>query len=290
VDQSTIKWGVDIKKVQPAVLASLEPIIRFFSYHDAHPIALTMVLMEKFGVEWFEWEPETLKSEILTTFRATSISPHNWEKIQAVRTLTQTVGFWKEWHLFEKVTQALNNNVPRFDISQRCSLAQLMAGIDIAGQVRQEQYDDEVARYVACCALDEGVVYLPPPLEFAQEVLAQPMYRCKVCGQIDTDDLDGRCDFCCGRFQDERPLNMRPSPHVPADAGTQVEKFVARDYTQAEERFTEVRHRGIKNVKLDEEVPEDVQAAKLVVACEYMQLRRTQLVEQLEELKSWVTH
>jgi hypothetical protein len=34
----------------------------------------------------------------------------------------------------------------------------------------------------------------------------------------------------------------------------------------------------------------DVQAAKLVTASKYMLLRRKQLVEQLEELKSWVTH
>ena len=284
------KWGLDIAKAPAAVQASLEPITRFFSYHDAHPVALTMALMEKFNVEWLEWEPETLKQEILTTFRATSISEHNWQKIQAVRTLTQTVGFWSEWHIFEKVIQALNNNVPRFDITQRCTMAQLMAGVDIANQVRKEDFGDEIERYVAACAIEEGVTYLPAPVDFAKKALSQPMYRCRDCGEVDTDDLDGRCDFCTGRFQDEKPLNMKPMAQVPNSAGRNLEKFLKIDPAPARKRFEQVKGKDPDSLELDDDNAEDVQAAKLMVAYRYMQLRQQQLVEQLEELKSWVTH
>jgi len=284
------KWGLDVTKAPAPVQASLEPIIRFFSYHDAHPVALVLVLMEKFGADWFEWEADTLRSEILATFRATSISEHNWQKIQAARTLTTTMGFWKEWHIFEKIIQALNNNVPRFDITQRCTVAQLMAGVDIANTIRKEEYEDEIHRYIAACALDEGVTYLPAPIGFAQRVLSQPMYECKVCGNIDTDDIDGRCDFCTARFLDERPLNMKPSPHVPTNAGTLVEKFLRYDPSPVEKRFEALRSMSRDEMKLDEDKTEDVQAAKLMVAYEYMMLRNRQLTEQLEELKSWVTH
>src|SRR5688572_10990085 len=202
---SITKWGLDISKAPAPVQASLEPIIRFFSFHDAHPVALMFVLMEKFGTTWLTWEPETLKREILTTFRATSVSEHNWQKIQAVRVLTSTVGFWNEWHIFEKIIQALNNNVPRFDITQRCTMSQLMAGVDIANTIRNESYGDEIQRYVAACALDEGVTYLPAPLDFAQRVLSRPIYVCRTCGNTDDDDMDGRCDYCIARFVDEHP-------------------------------------------------------------------------------------
>ena len=284
------KWGLDISKAPAPVQESLEPIIRFFSFHDAHPVALTLVLMEKFGAEWLEWEPETLKREILTTFRATSVSEHNWQKIQAVRTLTATVGFWNEWHIFEKIIQALNNNIPRFDITQRCTLSQLMAGVDIANTIRREDFCDEPKRYIAACALDEGVTYLPPPLDIAQNFLSRPSYVCKVCGNTDDDDMDGRCDFCTARFTDERPLNMRPSPFVPDSAGTHVETFLLLNPGTVEVRFQELKERGAENVHLSEDKTEDVQASKLMVAYEYMQLRNRQLTEQLEELKSWVTH
>lgn len=288
---SMAKWGLDVSKAPAPVQASLEPIIRFFSFHDAHPVALTLVLMEKFSTDWLDWEPDTLKREILSTFRATSVSEHNWQKIQAVRVLTSTMGFWSEWHIFEKIIQALNNNVPRFDIVQRCTVSQLMAGVDIANTIRRETYGDEAQRYVAACALDEGVVFLPTPLDFAQRILSEPTYLCRVCGNLDTDDNnDGRCDFCTARFADEHPLNMKPSPHVPTNAGTNVERFLKYDPKPIEQRFLELKEKGPEAVKLDEYKTEDVQASKLMVAYEYMQKRNRQLTEQLEELKSWVTH
>lgn len=288
MEATTVKWGLDASKLPPAVAASSEPIVRFFSYHDAHPVALTLVLMEKFGSDWFEWEPETLKSEILSTFKATSISDHNWQKVQAVRTLTTTMGFWKEWPIFEKIIQALNNNVPRFDIVQRCRLEQLMAGVDIANTLRHEEYEDEIQKYVAACALDEGVTYLPSPLGFAAKALSRPMYRCNVCGNADTDDLDGRCDFCTAKFRGEHPLSMKSSPEVPMNAGTNVVKFLRFDPEPVRIRFEELKDKV--KLDLDENVTEDVQAAKLMVAYEYMMLRNQQLIDQLEELKSWVAH
>jgi hypothetical protein len=288
---SNLKWGVDLTTLPAKVASSKEPIVRFFGYHDAHPVALVMSLLGQFDTDWVDWEPDTLRKEILTTFEAPSISPHNWEKIQAARTLMTASTYWNEWHVFEKINQALNNNIPVFDISQRCTVAQLMAGVDIASQIREEPFDeDEVGRYIACCALDEFIVYLPPPIDFAQKYLSQPMYRCKICGNVDNDDLDGRCDFCTARFQDEHPLNFKPSVHVSDSAGTEVERFLMRDHLPSKLRFDEVISRGVNSVKLSDESPEDVQALKLFVAHSYMQMRRSQLVEQLEEIKSWVAH
>jgi rubrerythrin len=290
INMPMVKWGLDVSKAPAPVQASLEPIIRFFSFHDAHPVALMLVLMEKFGTEWLDWEAETLKSEILTTFRATSVSEQNWQKIQAIRVLTSTTGFWEEWHIFEKIIQALNNNFPRFDITQRCTISQLMSGVDVANTIRKETYHEEIQRYVSACALDEGVLYLPSPLDFAQKILSEPSYVCKVCGNVDIDDLDGRCDVCTARFSDDHPLNMKPAKMVPKDAGTHLEKFVRRDPSSIEKRLHELQAKSTAVTSLSEDKPEDVQAAKLMVACEYTVLRNQQLVEQLEELKSWVTH
>jgi rubrerythrin len=247
-----------------------------------------MGLLEEFGPDWFEWEPETLKSEILTSFKASSVSEHNWQKIQAVRALTRTVGFWEEWHIFEKIVQALNNNVPRFDIAQRCTMAQLMAGVSIANTVRKEIYGDEIRRYISACAIDEGVTYLPEPLSFAQEVLSEPRYRCTVCGTDALDDNEGRCDFCSARFQDGKPLNFKPSEHVPDDAGTKVTRYLKRDPARVEAKFKELKLKDRHEMDLDDESAVDVQVAKLVVAYDYMRLREKQMVQQLEELRSWM--
>ena len=280
-----IKWGQPSPSPPPP---NREPVGRYFNYHDAHPITLMMALLEKFGPECFEWEGDTLKREISITFNSPIISEHNWQKIQAVRALTGTVGFWVEWHIFEKMVQALNNNVPRFDISQRCTIAQLMAGVDIANTIRKEEYGEEIRKYISACAIDQGIEYLPPPLDFAQGVLSEPRYKCKVCGTDALDDLDGRCDFCCGRFQDGRPFNFKPSEHVPKDAGTKVERYLTRDPDPVRKRFVELKLKDRSEMDLSDEVSEDVQTAKLLVAYDYMRMRQKQLVNQLEELKSWM--
>jgi len=289
--QDLSKWGLVPDKVPVGLRDSKEPIIRLFSFHDAHPITFSMVLMEKFGVDWIEWEPETLRSEIMTEFHANSISEHNWQKIQAVRTLLSTVGFWTEWHVFEKAIQALNNNIPRFDIAQKCSLAQLMAGVDMANQIRARSFEPEVGQYVAACSLDEGVVYLPTPLDFGQVHLAEPSYQCVDCGSIAYDDLkDGRCDYCVARFRDSHPLNQKAAPGVSDAVGRNIRRYYRRPFNDVKARFDEVLEKGDEKLDLRDDVSADVQSAKLMVAYNYMRMRRQQLVEQLEGIKSWVQH
>ena len=53
-------------------------------------------------------------------------------------------------------------------------------------------------------------------------------------------------------------------------------------------RFDELKLKDRSKIDLSDESPEDVQAAKLMVAFNYMKLRQQQLEEQLEELEAWV--
>jgi hypothetical protein len=281
-------FGVDIKRAPAPVRASLEPIVRFFSYHDAHPVALGMVLLKQFDVDWLEWDSEALKSEIIETFKATSVSEHNWQKIQAFRSLMLVGSPWTEWEVFSMVIQAFNNNVPNPHTMQRATVAQLMAGVDIMSQIREDEFSPEVAAFVAACAVDQGLTYLPPPLDFAQSLLSEPSYRCKDCGNVDPLDLhDMRCDVCMGRYNTGSPLGTKADPDMPNEVGRNVAVFFRRDPTEAQHRFDQLK--DLKEADIDEENPADVQAAKLVVGHKYVLLRRRQLDAQLEELKSWVS-
>lgn len=305
------KAVLDLAKIAAAINDPQGPVPRLLRYHDAHPITFMMVLMKgfkeleeelakktptkddddrsHFGLDWLEWDPDVLHQQIRDLYGAVTISEHNWQKIQAIRTLMTSVGFWQEWEVFEKVVQALNNNVPRFDIAQPCTMAQLMAGVDIANSMRVEEFSDEIKRYIAACAIEEGVMYLPPPLEFAQEVLSEPKYRCNTCGHIDYDDLDDdRCDYCSGRFSDDHPLNMKANPNVPRERGMDIVRYKVRDPDPARDRFNEWKLKDPNEIDVDDESIVDVQAAKLVVAYRYMKLRQDQLDSQLKELEAWV--
>jgi hypothetical protein len=287
-----LQFGLDIKKAPRAVQASLEPIIRFFSYHDAHPVALGMVLMEKFGYDWLDWEAEALRHEIVSTFRATAVSSHNWQKIQAFRTVLSVTTPWSEWDTFENVVLALNNVIPDPLVTQQCTVAQMMAGVDIIAQIREEEYTAPVLGYIASCAIEEGITWLPKPLDIANDSLAEPRYVCKDCGNVGRMEggvlKDKRCDYCCERVVHGREFDGKPNPGLPKDCGTNIELFNVREPGKVPDRFEEWK--GKDSVEPNPKDGVDVQAAKLVVAYKYMLLRRKQLVDQLEELKSWVTH
>ena len=152
------------------------PVTRrnLFVHHDTHPVTLDLVLLDKYQTDWLEWEPETLWKEILEDFRAPSINDHIKTKIQAVRTLHINEWFWTKWEVFCWVTQALNNNLPDFEVIQKPTIAQLFAAVDMAKVVRDdEEYTAETQMWVAGSVVEAGVLYAPEPIAFCQDEVVQ---------------------------------------------------------------------------------------------------------------------
>lgn len=287
-----------MEAASPASRGLLHRPERILGHHDAHPVILASLATKAFQEQWLEWEPEVLWFEcqkelgaLLSDFTGrrvnASISNLNRNKLQAVRTLLLTDGFWDAWEVFAPTLQALNNNIPVFNVLQKPSLAQLMAGVDMAGQVRERAFSDEVSRFVAACALDEGVWYLPAPLAFAQVAAARPHYRCLDCGNEDEiDPRDLRCDSCSGKFSadwDPHTFNFRPARGLESE-GKKVETFLKNDPRGPAARWAEVGESPADDVEL-QEVPSDIVCAKLLVARDYMRLRRQQYEEQREALR-----
>jgi len=233
-----------------------------FGHPDTHPLLLDIVLLNKYGAAWLGWEPETVWAEIEDDFKQ-SISVHARNKIQALRTCHAVTTPWEAWGVFNVVCQAFNNNVPNFRILQKPSIAQLVVAVDIMKRIRDAVFSDEVEIFIATCFLDEGVSYLPPPVDFAQERAARPMYRCTACGKIDIDTENDMCDLCGA------PASklVRSYTHDPAP--------IAKRYAQ----------RLANSDILLEENPVDVPVARLILAHEYHLYRRRQLEEQLKVVK-----
>jgi hypothetical protein len=274
----------------------------FFGYHDAHPAVLAGLLFAQFGVDWLEWDSEALWYEVEQDFSArfqmhysrphsVTVSAMNKNKIQAVRNLLLSDGFWSAWEVFSPLTQALNNNTPDFFTLQQPTVAQMMAAVDMVSDIRKRPYEEEVSRFVAASALDRGVWFLPDPLSFAQRLVAQPTYVCTDCGNEDDDDLaDGRCDVCVGRFNpdmDEKSLNLKPARGIPDDVGRNIERHFKNDPRPVAARWRQVLGETGGESDLSDDVPEDVVCAKLLVAHNYMVMRRQQEAEQAREF-SWL--
>lgn len=259
-----------------------------FTHHDSHPIVLDLALIKAFEMEWLLWEPETIWSSIHSMFQS-NVSEHNRAKIQAVQTLHVTPAPWNLWQVFEKVIQALNNNIPRFDVMQAPSLEQLYAGVDIMDTLRREQFSQEVKSYMAAAILHDEVVFAPQPLDFVQVEISQPRYKCEDCGMVYSALFhDGICDSCSQKFDPEQGLSMRPKPELlQAGFGKRMTLSLKYDPNPVQKRWEEIRTLRTNDIVLDENQI-DIQAAKLLIARDYMNIRRRQLAEQLVSLKSWL--
>lgn len=262
-----------------------------FENPESHPVLLDAALLKTFGMDWFPWLADTLFYEIEQTFR-TSIADINRLKIMAVKTLHIADTFWEEWEIFEKTINALGNIHPMLGVMQPLDVGLLMSGVDIANQVRKEEFSEEVARYAAACFLHDNVHYAPPPCSFTQPYISQPMYRCKDCGKVGSalPPFDGYCDSCTFKFEGEFPLSFKPNEErVKKGHGQNIEYFLTYNPEPTKKRFEELDRMSDPGPSI-REVAEDIQAAKLIVATDYMNQRNRQLAEQLTGIRGWLEH
>lgn len=134
------------------------------------PVEILRALTGKLGREWILWEPETLWVSIREAFPG-PLSEVLKNKIQAVKALLTSSAFWIDHVAFEKIAVALNNHVPLFDQYQNPSPAMLANALEEAGLIRSARFSDEVLRYIAVVAYQDGLMVLPEPLDIAQEHL-----------------------------------------------------------------------------------------------------------------------
>lgn len=259
-----------------------------FTHQETHPVILDFALLKAFGPQWFGWETPTIYQEIQRKF-SSQISEHARSKIQAIKTVHITDKPWESWQVFEKVIQAFNGNIPKWEIMQAPSLDQLYAGVDILDSIRHEEFDDEVKGYMAAAVLNDDVFYVPPPLDFIQVEISHPKYVCLDCGHEENAlNHDGYCTFCTQKLDPERGLSLTPNPELVAQGkGKNLKLVLQFDPDPIQSRWAQVSGKATDKVELEENQV-DIQVAKLLLARDYMNIRRRQLAEQLVALKSWL--
>lgn len=128
----------------------------------------SQTLIGKYDRLWFEWEPETLWSTVERDFN-TSVAEVTRNKINAAKLIYLTDSFWKEWNVFEKVTQAFNDHVPDFFSVEPPSPAEVAWAVYEANRMRPNiTFSEEVSAYVQAICKDAGLVLFPEELGFAQ--------------------------------------------------------------------------------------------------------------------------
>ncbi len=140
--------------------------INLFQHPDAHPIALDLVLLRRYGPEWMTWEPETLELRVPMDFHTTSLSSLNLEKLMAVKTLHVRDEFWKQWEIFSACVGPLNDTFAEFEVMQVPTYAEVLVAADIARQIQDNiPWSEEIETYIRVVMEHDGVLVGIEPLE-----------------------------------------------------------------------------------------------------------------------------
>ena len=228
-------------------------------------VTLAAALTSTLGAEWVLWEPETLRAELEEAFNRSEVSTLNWDQIQAVRTCLLVPSPWENWSVFARVCPPINNNILDFETLQKPTAAQCAFCVHVMAELGDHKWSDEVEQFIAAAHLDESIVYLPPPVDFAQEWSSEPRVRCQDCGWRG-DDVGPVC-WGCG--------------------SSKLDHYTERDPAPVKKRYDEIVAQIEKTGDHDllrEDSTEDVQTAKLLVVRGYLEHRQSQLEEQVRLL------
>jgi hypothetical protein len=125
------------------------------------------MLLQKYGHEWIEWEPETLELHVPQDFNTQVLSSLNLSKIQACKTLHLVDSFWQRWEVFTWCLMPFNGRFPDFDVMQVPTVAQCLVAVDIANRIREDvDFSLEVKTYLHEVYRHDGFLLSIPPLDF----------------------------------------------------------------------------------------------------------------------------
>jgi len=121
-------------------------------------------LSNMFGSEWHDWEPETIWSSLVAEGYE-GLNENVKDAILALQLISKTNQAHENWHIFEKVGHAFNFNNVDFSVLQPLELDEVALTLKVLNKIRPKQeFELEVDGYIASCARNCGVVYLPSDL------------------------------------------------------------------------------------------------------------------------------
>lgn len=134
---------------------------------DAHPLALDLLMLRRYGPEWLGWEAETWRVLIPEDFHTPSVSELNIAKLQACKTLHMVDTFWQQWEVFAACLGPFNSEFPDFQVMSAPTVAQCLVACDIAERIREDvEWSGELKAYVATVYQNDGIFLPLPPADF----------------------------------------------------------------------------------------------------------------------------
>lgn len=152
---------------------STQAIRQYLESEDTFATVLVALAIDNYGMEVFEWEPETLRLEFQADFGA-RIPKINNDKIWAFITSITTNQFYRSWEFFSETCDVLNGSEADFNNFNPLTPEDLVWGVsEIAlndtyeKELENMSFSEEIKNFVGII-LDENGIWEPPSvLKFA---------------------------------------------------------------------------------------------------------------------------
>lgn len=248
----------------------LPPVTKknIWRHPNAHPLVLVLLLLDKYGKEYMDWDSEVVRE----TLRKDGILISNsvWTKIQAVRVLLSVPSPWRQWEVFHWITQGINGEPPNFVYMEEPQLGHMAVAVDIMNIIdKGRDFGEDIDKLTAVVFKEAGVAYAPAPLDFAQRELDDPKIICADCKAEDRDDDDVKC-VACGSIN----LKRLPGDH------DDLRDAIKREFAKRKDLPLEQAERGL------EEDAVGVSTLRLLAHWDFRNQVRAQLIRQLRSIAS----
>lgn len=159
-----------------------------------------------------DWHSITEMETISTLFPG--LTQQQTDLFGAFKAISGSIAPWSDCFVFENVVDALNGNPVEPDDETQPDIDDIMYAMYIMEAVRPGiPYSTDVAKYIAARAMVEGLLYVPPPANIANEFLAIPDALLPIAKKISAMSIDG-------------VLGFTPEPHHEPDLLTaQIDKL-----------------------------------------------------------------
>lgn len=140
------------------------PSIKTAAPSETNILTIYRLMNLKYEQDWWDWEPETIYQALGEDFK---VLPDDRlrDMLGALQVTINTNAPFEHWHIFENVGHAFNQNPVSFAIVQPLELDEASWAVRVLKRIRpKEEFEDDVCAYIAACAKNSGVVYLPPEL------------------------------------------------------------------------------------------------------------------------------
>ena len=148
-----------------------EELRKILENEETFATSLLVIMIDEFGTEMFEWDPDTLAIAAMDSFKA-DLPQVNRDKIWGLITVLSTNMFHSDPMIFNAVCQAFNNEEADFEIFNPISLEGVAWGVTEAilndpEAPLDDSFSEEVRRYIGIIVDSRGLSQVPVVLSMA---------------------------------------------------------------------------------------------------------------------------